>query len=460
MNRPLWLAAAVASVLAVAVAWLGGRPSPAPARPNVVLLIIDTLRADMLGCYGATPSPSPELDRMARAGVRFDRVVAPSSWTRPSIGSMLTSLHPRSLGLYEEKGHALNQRFHTLPEVLQRHGYRTLGATANPNINSTFNFHQGFDRYIDSTVVFGWMGKDAGQRFAKERPLHFAHEMFKGLHDALDEETGRQRSKPHYIQVNLMEVHEFRRHDEILREELTHLFPDDPPLVRHYKQAVRQVSADIHAFMEALVRRPGFRNTLFVIVSDHGEGLLDHPHVPGSQGHGKLLYESQLLVPWIMYSTDRSRLPAGRAIARPVGLVDLMPTLLDLLRIPVPPTVQGTSVLPWVYGRGRPDATAPRFFVETEFRDAHKTGVYGPAWRYIDNRDGWRGVPRYELQPAGRTEDGHRTDRSHQRPATAAALARKLAEWEARHPRVAPTVPGEDLSEAEIEQLRALGYVQ
>jgi arylsulfatase A-like enzyme len=454
------IAAATAVLLAAGAAWLAARgPSPKEDPPHVVLLIIDTLRADMMGCYGADPSPSPELDELAQQGVRFERVVAQSSWTRPSIGSMLTSLYPRNLGIYKEQGHALNDRFTTLAEVLQAHGYRTLGATANPNINSSFNFHQGFDHHIDSNVVFRWMGKEPGQKFATERPLHFAHEMFRALHEHLDEATDEERQRPHYLQVNLMEVHECRRHREVVRDEFAELFPDDPPLLRHYKQTVRQVSKDIHQFVQDLTKRPGFERTLFVVVSDHGEGLLDHPDVTASEGHGKLLYESQLVVPWIMFSSDRSLLPPGRTVSRPVRILDMMPTLLDLLDVPGPETMQGTSLLPLVKG-GEVADLPDRFFVETEFRGAHKAGVYGPTWNYFDNRDGWQGVPAAELQRARSVENGVRTDEREAHPREAAALQRALAKWEARHPKVSPTLPGSDLSEEEIEQLRALGYVQ
>jgi len=113
---------------------------PAPDRPNIVLIIIDNLRADRLGAYGFPAPTSPELDAYGRKGVRFERVVAQSTWTRPSIGSMLTSLHPRTLGLYREEGEMLGGEFTTLAEALKQNGYWTAGATANPNINAYFNF--------------------------------------------------------------------------------------------------------------------------------------------------------------------------------------------------------------------------------------------------------------------------------------------------------------------------------
>ena len=101
-------------------------------KPHVVMVIIDTLRADRLGCYGYRLPTSPEIDRYASKGVRFANVISQTSWTRPSVASMLTSLHPRSIGIYREEKEILNDRFVTLAEALEQNGYRTLGATANP----------------------------------------------------------------------------------------------------------------------------------------------------------------------------------------------------------------------------------------------------------------------------------------------------------------------------------------
>jgi arylsulfatase A-like enzyme len=141
-RKPLIITTAIALAGAISIAAavvLLQNPSP----PNVVLIIIDALRQDKLGAYGFSEETSPEIDRMARQGVRFDSVIAQSSWTRPSIGSMLTSQYPRTLGIYKEKDEVLPHDAVTLAEVLKEAGYTTIGATANANINSSFNFQQG-----------------------------------------------------------------------------------------------------------------------------------------------------------------------------------------------------------------------------------------------------------------------------------------------------------------------------
>lgn len=156
MTRKQLISIALIAVAAIAAA-LVLRSSSSKLPPNVVLIIIDTLRQDKLSAYGFPEETSPEIDRMAEQGVRFNRVIAQSSWTRPSIGSMLTSQYPRTLGIYKETGEVLPDDFVTIAEALREAGYTTIGATANANINTSFNFQQGFDHYVDSTVLLRWM---------------------------------------------------------------------------------------------------------------------------------------------------------------------------------------------------------------------------------------------------------------------------------------------------------------
>ena len=309
--------------------------APSPSEPNIVLIIIDTLRADMLGAYGFPLPTSPEIDSYSREGVRFSRVVTPNTWTRPSHGALLTSLHPRTLGLYKEKGEILANRFTTLAETFQEHGYFTVGATANPNITSYFNFHQGFEVYVDTSVVLPFMapGPDEHVVDVDGYRLPVVAEVFGVILDELRDRT----DTPYYVQANLMEVHEAGagcvggergavRVDSAYKD----LFPQVRRCQRRkYLQAIRAVSHAVDQFVRRLSSMSGGRETLFVITSDHGETLPgDHPSLGRPKWHGWLVYESQVLVPWIMYSPGDA-LPRGVVIDRPVRLLDLMPTLLD-----------------------------------------------------------------------------------------------------------------------------------
>ena len=182
MRPPIPFLPILSMLLLAALAGCGSREAGAPpgpgvaggplaaGQPNVVLIIIDTLRADQVGAYGSAAGATPELDALAARGVRFDRVIAQSPWTRPSIGAMLTGCYPRTLGIYDEMDQALDGRFTTLAEALKAAGYTTLGVHSNPNINAFFNFDQGFDAYIDSEVWYGFMHPEPGQqRFGQTR---------------------------------------------------------------------------------------------------------------------------------------------------------------------------------------------------------------------------------------------------------------------------------------------------
>ena len=126
-------------------------------------------------------------------------------------------------------------------------------------------------------------------------------------------------------------------------------------------------------------------HTLFVVTSDHGEGLSDHPHVGQSRRHGLLLYESQLRVPLILYSTAGD-LPAGRVIERPVRLLDLMPTILDYAAVPVPDGIEGRSLLPLLRDEDAAVDLPETFVAETRFRRQNKIAAYAKEWKYIENR--------------------------------------------------------------------------
>ncbi len=290
-------------------------PPVGKSSPNVVLIIIDTLRADKLGCYRSPQAHiSPEIDEMARHGVLFENAFSQCSWTRPSIGSLVTARYPRSIGIFKEKFDMLHKADLTLAEILRQNGYRTFGITANPNINRWFNFHQGFDEYRDTNVVWSWMAPASGHQPGvsdQDLPLPRCDQVFSEVLKQAAQFKKESPRHPAYFQIVIMEVHS----PQLIRSEYVSAFDEssvrklnyDYPrsklvnLVRGTRGAVRQVSHDIGAFVLALRQMEGYADTLFVITSDHGQGLDDHPDVWGSAEHGNLLYESHIRVPLIFY---------------------------------------------------------------------------------------------------------------------------------------------------------------
>jgi len=424
-------------------------------RPNVVLILVDALRPDKLGCYGFRDDISPEIDEMARKGVQFKRVISQCSWTRPSVGSLLTSVYPRTLGLYSKACEILDDRFTTLPEILKSEDYLTIGITANPNMNKVYNFHQGFDRYVESDILWEGMDVKPGQTlFSSTTRLKPAPEVFKIAMSILASDQPR----PFFLFLHLMDVH--TRMNTEIRPEFRSMFKEyNRDEERTYYLKVRQVSSDIGAFVQTLLAKPGCENTVFVISADHGEGLYDHPNVPSSRWHGYLLYESQVKVPLILYHPASGQEP--RLIEQEVRLVDLLPTLLDYLNISRRPAgLIGKSALPLMEGtKGK--INLPEYFVsETRTNFNYKVAVRSRNWVYIENRDKYPGVNPRELQSRYRRQNGKRTDLIQEKPEIAARMEKFLKNWEKKYPDGKVTPCKEKASPETIEQLKSLGYIK
>ena len=432
-------------------------PEITPPPKKVILIIIDTLRADYVGAYGNPDAVSPALDALAAQGVQFDDVLAQCSWTRPSIGSFLTSLYPRTLGLYLEKGEILADRFTTLAEVLQQNGFKTLGLTANPNINSAFNFHQGFDLHVDSNVLFDWMKPEEDTVSRNQQSLPKANALFKKALDWIAQSPPEEAA---YIQFNLMEVHEWvvrRRISDMLRKEYATGFKPGPYV--KYPRLVRQVTDDIGAFVSQVQEQPGWEDTLFVFLSDHGEGLGDHPDVKLSEYHGRLLYESQLRVPMIFYR--KGWRPERSRIQQTVRLLDFMPTLLDLLAISGPEEMQGLSLMPLLRGESETVDMPPLMVMETNFKYVGKTAIYGGEWKFIHSKAPHVGIAPNELQARGYgAENGIKTNRYADHPELSKEWQAWLSDWETRFPPAPPTPPQSAIPQETQDQLESIGYIE
>lgn len=418
----------------------------------------------MLGCYGSTENLSPEIDAMAEEGVVFEYALSQTSWTRPSIGSMLTSRYPRSIGIYDEKFDILQQQLVTLPEILQDEGYVTYGITANPNTNAVFHFDQGFDEYRDSSVVWSWMSPEDGQ-LTHERGKN-ALPRSADVFQAVIEFVRSSERRPFFVLITVMEAHS----PYLVREEYAQRFPtgnleglteEEQVLTRlkaGTRAAVRQLSADVDQFIRALSEMPGLENTLLVLTSDHGQGLDDHPDVERSTFHGNLLYDSQVHVPLILHHLGQTALPSGR-IGRTVRLMDLMPTVLTVAGIESPRRLQGRSLVPLILNQSPPADQPEAFFLEAGWRDVDKAAVYRGVWKYFENNDGWRGLNGRELQPAGIRENGVKTDVIEEHPEVARRLKTLLDEWRSRYAETPSVQPDARPSDREIEQLKSLGYM-
>jgi arylsulfatase A-like enzyme len=447
-------------------------PAAAAVPPDVVMVMVDTLRADHLGTYGHDAGNSPFLDRLATEGVLYENARANCSWTRPSMASVLTGLYPPGTGVVDERNFdLLADELTMLSERFDTAGYGTAGITANPNLNAVFGFVQGFDAYTESEAVWHWMRTEEKNK----RGYLNADEVTKGALELAAAVEG-----PLYLQVVYLEPHTPLRPPKRFRERyVTDEMSKKEKTLALYDAEIAFVDEQVEALLTGLADQ-GRADPIVVFYSDHGEGLYDHPGVPNTREHGFVLYESNLHVPLIF---RHSSLAAARRIAEPVELVDIAPTLLDLAGLPVPSELEGTSLAPELRGEGK--VTHPTFTIaHTDRSYVSKASIVEGGLKLILNRDTETlttnadpdlkkrerkhleltdPVELYDLaalRTQGKKERPNKTQLDAP-PDTIARLRATLEAWEADHPIRPPTRAADDTLTPELmEQLKALGYVQ
>ena len=449
---------AAASGLLLAGLLAGCRDDPAsPASPAHLLLItIDTLRADHLGCYGYAPPTSPAIDALARDGVLFESAMAQRGGTWPSLTSILTAKYPHTHGV-RRNGDRLAPAHRSLAELLRERGYTT--AAFLTNMRTAPN--RGFEHVpqlpkgdVDGAAVEAlveWLAR------RREAPF-FAWLHLVGPHDPYVPSRRQQqrfdtgyRGELHAGRAVLQKIH--RERIELTEAELAHL-------VALYDGDIARVDervSEVLAALDALELAPA---TLVVLTADHGEELYQHHRY---FLHSLSIYESVLHVPLILRLPGV--LPRGERVSGPVETVDLAPTVLELLGVPRPPDYQGDSLLPRI--RGEPPAGEAAAFSELG-PDIHS--IRTERWRYIWNRRAGAapapGAERlggsdfpiaseelYDLR-SDPLEQANAVDRH---PDVAAQLRQRLETWRAG---AGPSPEAQPLAPETEQELRALGYLE
>lgn len=392
------------------------RKQPAPASLSVVLITLDTLRADALGCYGGAVA-TPSIDRLAREGMVFEQATATVPLTLPSHGSIMTGLLPVRHGVRDNGGFFLEPSFTTLAERFQSAGYATGAFVGAWVLERRFGLAQGFDSYSDGSVdkefqrrgdavvadALAWLGQvPADRRFLAWVHLFDPHTPY----DAPDPFRSRYASQPYHAEV-------------------------------------AYVDSLVGRLLEELDRRGRRKNTIVVLAADHGEGLGDH----GEPEHGLFVYDATMAVPLIIRTpwgpTARSRTQ--------VSLVDVLPTVLDLVGLAPQAGIDGASLLPVLQDPKRELGRVA--YVETYFPTYH----FG--WHHLRGlRDG-----RYKLIQASQAEmydldvdPGETVDIS---AANGARAERMRAALESLAPSSERAAEPANLDAATRERLAALGYV-
>lgn len=449
VHRPRELRAVL---LAVALGCAGGADGDAGLR-NLLLISVDTLRADHLGSYGHPRPTSPWLDALAAEGVLFEEALATAPWTLPSHASLLTGLYPSRHGV-RTLHHALPREVPTLASRLTGEGYAT-GAVINQfYLTRHHEVVRGFEEVVP--LASDQTARGAARRIARkglqwlgdrEEPwflfLHFfdVHSDYRSR-PQVERRFVRRRSPKEGSTLQLMEISDGL---EPLTDERAER------LARLYDAGIRQLDGELERLFAALERRDRLAETLVVVTSDHGEEFGEH----GGVSHGRTHYREMLHVPLLLRGPG---IPAGRRVDEPVSVVDVVPTALDLLGVEPPPDLDGRSLRPlWTgkaEGSGARALGEPRaLFAEAAPGTTEDTLAAVRVGRYklvVDQRSGEREL--YDL----RADPAERDDLSAERPALADRLERRLAAHRARQ---RPPRRAEDLPPRRLEHLRALGYV-
>ena len=433
-------------------------PSATPP-PHILIFLVDTLRADRLGCYGYDRPTSPNIDRFATDAVRFDHPVAQSSWTRPATASILTGLYPHNHGA-RTRNQKLAEDVPYLPEVLRELGYRALGVSTNGNAGPRFGFRRGFSHF-----------KHMEER--SSRPgIHVP--VWRAVDETLEWLERIRPGDSFFVFLHVSDPHAPYLPPEHLRRRFAPdaapgpgtLTTHDPAGASHstsdledlYDGEIALVDEHFGRMVDELDQRGFLDDTIVVFVSDHGEEFQDH----GLHGHGATLYQEQLRVPLIIRLPNRLRSAEGPAVVETqVQQIDIVPTILEAIGHAGAMKTDGRSLLPLMVsdqGGSRPTLAVSELRLDGRVADAvFLEGAHGRR-KLIE----YRGGP-FQADSARQMFDpsrdlGELLDLEAEEPLWAGYLA-TLGRLQRRGARiltagVEPVLPAE-----QREALRALGYL-
>jgi arylsulfatase A-like enzyme len=428
-------------LLACAAAGCGGRGGD--SRPNVILISIDTLRADHLGCYGYPRETTPHVDAFASGAVLFAETVAPSPQTLPSHASIFTSLVPSHHGALANNRFKLGDDAITMAEILKEHGYATVSFNDGGLMSESFGFSQGFDLYESTTRKSAFSTRVAPAKkwlsehgdnpfflFLHTYEVHVPLAPDKAFLDIFD--AGYAGPLPDSFRGKVL--HGVRDGDiEITPADLDHI-------INLYDATIRSMDDAFQDLIGFLRDQDLYDNSIIIFTSDHGEEYGERGRIAM---HGPTLYDEVLLVPLIIkFPEDRY---ASTVVDSQVRSIDILPTVLEVLGIDAPASSDGMSLLDFARGetsRDLPALSEKRLGTLMALRDG--------SWKVIRAK---REVELFDLE----TDPSEKKDLADENPEIGDRLQVILDEILDSHPSVStPHAPDEKA----IEQLRALGYIK
>jgi choline-sulfatase len=409
--------AACAILLAAALIWKGplrGRPPRAAGGPcrdcNVFIVVMDALRPDHLGCYGYGRGTSPNIDAFAASSIRFERVVSASSWTKPAITSVLTGKLPSSHGVFEMRD-TLDPGEATLQRILARAGYSFAGFVANKAIDG--DIVDGFVRVAESLKAE--RGFKAGSAATTDAAV--AH-------------LERASAARSFVYVHYMDTHA----PYFTGAGPTDAAPGGGGSVASYDAAIRNNDAQVGRLFDAIRRRGMWDRSIVVLMADHGEAFGEH----GKTGHYNSLYEEETHIPFLLHVPGA----APRVVGGVYSEVDITPTLLAALGLPVPGGLDGIDML-----------SSERSVAFSEMRrgDVFLAAARTATMKLIFQRPGGT-YACFDLA----ADPGETSELTVASDGRCAELRRALDAHLARAPRIAGR---RELTTEERRQLKALGYL-
>jgi arylsulfatase A-like enzyme len=459
--------AVLVPVVSMAAALLScSSPGRSERRPNIVVIVIDTLRADHLPSYGYGLNTAPFLSSLAEDGIVLDRAYSTSSWTAPATASLFTSLYPQQHGVVTGRAVTYQMRdkletkitlnripaeLETLPEAMKRAGYRTYGVSDNFNVCEQMGFQDGFDVFRSDKQQY--------------RGGDHVNDVVRGWREEL------AGGEPYFLYVHYMDPHvPYNARRPWYRSPASIPGAQRPPHLAEpaRAEAVARYDSEI-GFVDQKIRELyelfGWdKDTLLVVTSDHGEEFWDH----GFDRHDKTLYDEVLRVPFMVHDATGGMKPAR--IDDNVSLIDLLPTLAEYAGLPPEPRHQGRSLLPLMKGGTPGDLAGRRLYAHLErhfFKPwgAHNTLLGDGHEHYIARaamHEEWKLVvdSRELSQLFDRQRDPGESRNVYQENfRIAGALSRELEEFTSTATVYRSESFEEELSPEEIERLRSLGYV-
>jgi arylsulfatase A-like enzyme/tetratricopeptide (TPR) repeat protein len=327
MRRRLFVSCLAAGALAGMIFWAWPRQ-----KPNLLLVTLDTTRADRLGCYGYEQARTPVLDELARGGIVCDNAATVAPLTLPAHASLFTGRYPTENGVRTNGRGRLDESIPTLARVLKSQGYQTAAFVASFVLDRQFGLTQGFDTYDDDIAG---ESPEADATRGRERGAA-------AVVDAALEWLGAKRPGPFFVWVHCYDPHQpYSSHADVFGGEF---------LERPYDGEIAYVDRCLGRLIDHLKQQSLESRTLVVVVGDHGEGLGEHDEMT----HGFTLYSATMRVPLILHRPGK--LPAGRRVPAAISLVDVSPTVLDLLGFRESRKVTGRVMTPALLGGECPPA--------------------------------------------------------------------------------------------------------